>query len=166
VSGTHGGAPRGGSQPVRQDDENMKTGPMKYTPTDFLATFKVHHDEHHEAAHMLVDDTASNDNPTSSPAVINHYLPAPLISSKGSFTPSAHRISISPRTGNRLLSSAATWDFIQAHPLFIKGVVDIADVTQRLKGSSDCDGTGPAFEEDTVRRVIEESAAMGKDELI
>jgi hypothetical protein len=34
-----------------------------------------------------------------------------------------------------------------------------ADVTERLKGMSQCDGQGPAFKESQVRQAIEESAA-------
>lgn len=148
---------------------------MKYTPTDFLATFGVHHSGDYESAHILLDPPTTNnseDNPSSpsldpkNPVSVQHSLSAPLISSQGSFTPSAHKISISPLTGKRLLSSGATWDYIQAHPLFKKGLVDIADVSEKLKGKSGCDGTGPAFEEECVDRAIRESAGLGKDELI
>jgi AP-1-like transcription factor len=149
---------------------------MKYTPTDFLATFGVHHSGDNESAHILLDPpptTNNNGNGPSSPSLdpknpvsVHYSLPAPLISSQGSFTPSAHKISISPLTGNRLLSSGATWDYIQAHPLFKKGLVDIADVSEKLKGKSGCDGTGPAFEEECVDKAIRESAALAKDELI
>lgn len=166
-SGPSNGSMRSGSQFTRQDDEIMKTGPMKYTPTDFLATFRVHHSEDNESAHIiLLSPNTDKDFPSSNPSIIHHRLPAPLISSQGSFTPSAHRISISPLTGQRLLSSGATWDHIQAHPLFKDGLVDIAAVGGRLKGTAECDGTGPAFEEVRVNRAIEESAALARDELI
>ncbi|ERF76197.1 hypothetical protein EPUS_07397 [Endocarpon pusillum Z07020] len=164
-----------GSQSARQDEEIMNTGPMKYTPTDFLATLGVRHSGDNESAYTLLDPptTKNNGNDSSSPSLdpnnpvsVHHSLPAPLISSQGSFTLSAHKITISPLTGNRLLSSGATWDYIQAHPLFKQGLVDIADVSEKLKGKSECDGTGPAFEEESVDRAIRESAALGKDELI
>jgi AP-1-like transcription factor len=159
---------RKASHSTRQDDEIMKTGPMKYTPTDFLATFRVHHSDNNESAHIFADNSSNLNSDSSSPTthVIQHHLPAPLISSQGSFHPSAHQISISPLTGLRLLSSGATWDHIQAHPLFKRGLVDIAEVSERLKGAAECDGTGPAFEESRVNRAIEESAASGRDELI
>ena len=158
---------RGGPQSTRQDDRIVKTGPMKYTPTDFLAAFEVHHSADNESAQIILDSpTTNNSSSSAKPRAINHYLPAPLISSQGSFTPSAHRVSICPLTGQRLLSAGATWDYIQAHQLFKDGLVDIADVTERLKGTSACDGTGPAFKEELVKRAVEESAALGRDELI
>ena len=69
-------------------------------------------------------------------------------------------------TGERLLDAGATWDLIQGHELFQRGMVDIGFVSERLKGSAQCDGQGPAFREGAVRRAIEESAANGNDELI
>ncbi len=161
---------------TRQDDEIMKTGPMRYKPTDFLATSHIHHAEEAEPAPMALDPpttTKTNANNLSSPSlnpnnplITYHSLSAPVTSSQGSFAPSAHRTSISPLTGKRLLSSGATWDYIQAHPLFKEGLVDIADVTEKLKGESECDGTGPAFEQKRLDRAIRESAALRKDELI
>ncbi len=124
---------------------------MKYTPTDFLTAIRMNHADENETTNFTLDTLT---------------IPAPLISSQGSFTPSAHRITISPLTGQRLLSAGATWDYIQANPLFKEGLVDIAAVSERLKGLAECDGTGPAFEEGTVTRAIEESAGFGSDELI
>lgn len=158
---------RGGSRSTRQDEEIMKTGPMKYTPTDFLAAIRMNHSNGNETAHVSLDNTKTENGSVSpNPHIISHDIPAPLISSQGSFTPSAHRITISPMTGQRLLSAGATWDFIQAHPLFKDGMVDIADVSDRLKGLAECDGMGPAFEEARIKKAIEESAAVGRDELI
>ncbi|KUL86579.1 hypothetical protein ZTR_04280 [Talaromyces verruculosus] len=77
-----------------------------------------------------------------------------------------HRIVLSAETGERLLDTKATWDLIQSHPLFQKGLVDIGDVCERLKRVTKCDGQGPAFEEGRVRKIIEESVACGSDELI
>ena len=77
-----------------------------------------------------------------------------------------HRVTLCPVTGEKLLDAGATWDLIQDHELFKRGQVDIGDVTERLKGMAQCDGQGPAFREGHVRRAIEESAAMGRDELI
>lgn len=77
-----------------------------------------------------------------------------------------HRIVLSAETGERLLDTKATWDLIQSHPLFQKGLVDIGDVCERLKRITKCDGQGPAFEEGRVRKIIEESVACGNDELI
>lgn len=77
-----------------------------------------------------------------------------------------HRLTVCPVTGEKLLDSGATWEFIQQHELFKRGQVDIADIFKRLTGASQCDGQGPAFKEGQVRQAIEESAAMGRDELI
>lgn len=68
--------------------------------------------------------------------------------------------------GERLLAAGAAWDFIQNHELFKRGMIDITDVTERLKGRASCDGRGPAFKESEVLRAIEESVQSGSDELI
>lgn len=77
-----------------------------------------------------------------------------------------HRVTVCPVSGEKLLDARATWDLIQGHELFKHGQVDIGDVTERLKGLAQCDGQGPAFKEGQIRRAIEESAAVGRDELI
>lgn len=71
-----------------------------------------------------------------------------------------------PVTGENLLDSRATWELIQSHDLFKNGQVDIGDVSERLKGMAQCNGQGPAFKEGEVLKAIEESAAIGRDELI
>lgn len=58
------------------------------------------------------------------------------------------------------------WDLIQSHTLVKQGLVDIADVCERLKGAAKCDGHGPVFEESTIWQAIEESRRSGGDELI
>lgn len=77
-----------------------------------------------------------------------------------------HRVTVCPITGEKLLDASATWDLIQGHELFKRGQVDIANVTEILKGMAQCDGQGPAYKEGQVRRAIEASAAMDRDELI
>lgn len=80
--------------------------------------------------------------------------------------PISHRIQVSATTGERLLATGATWDLIQKHELFRKGMVDIGEVCDRLKDRAMCDGTGPAFAESEIHRAIEESVAGAGDELI
>ncbi|KAL7779396.1 hypothetical protein CFE70_008899 [Pyrenophora teres f. teres 0-1] len=58
------------------------------------------------------------------------------------------------------------WDVIQEHPLVKQGLVDVADVCERLKGSAKCDGHGPVFEESAIWQAVEESRRCGGDELI
>lgn len=77
------------------------------------------------------------------------------------------RVLVDDATGEPLLAAGATWDYIQSHELFLKGLVDVGDVCERLKTMARCDGQGPVFEEGDVRRAIAESAvAGGRDELI
>ncbi|KAI1176367.1 hypothetical protein F4777DRAFT_587954 [Nemania sp. FL0916] len=78
-------------------------------------------------------------------------------------TPS-HRIVESG--GERLLAAGATWDYIISHDLFKKGLVDVADVSERLKCQAKCDGQGPVFEERAVLKAIMDSVASGSDELL
>ncbi|KAF2834259.1 hypothetical protein M501DRAFT_1020929 [Patellaria atrata CBS 101060] len=80
--------------------------------------------------------------------------------------------SSSMRNGNgwdvagSMLPAGATWDLIQAHPLVKQGLVDIGDVTERLKRVARCNGQGPVFDEGEVWRAVEESRRAGGDELI
>ncbi|KAI9833334.1 MAG: hypothetical protein M1819_003729 [Sarea resinae] len=78
----------------------------------------------------------------------------------------SHRITVSEKTGERLLAAGATWDLIQDHALFKRGLVDIGNVCERLKKVAQCDGQGPVFEECDIQEAIEGSAASGNDELI
>ena len=80
--------------------------------------------------------------------------------------PISHRIQVSATTGERLLATGATWDLIQSHELYKKGMVDIGEVCDRLKNRAMCDGTGPAFAEGEIIRAIEESVGGAGDELI
>jgi len=68
--------------------------------------------------------------------------------------------------GERLLAAGATWDYIIKHPLFVRGLVDVGDVSERLKKCAKCDGQGPVFEEADIKAAIRASAASGSDELI
>ncbi|KAK3383557.1 hypothetical protein B0T24DRAFT_53632 [Lasiosphaeria ovina] len=79
-------------------------------------------------------------------------------------TPS-HRI-VTSNDGERLLAAGATWDLIISHDLFKRGLVDIGDVSDRLKPQAKCDGQGPVFEERAIIEAIEQSVASGCDELL
>ena len=79
-------------------------------------------------------------------------------------TPS-HRI-VTSDEGERLLAAGATWDFIINHELFKKGLVDVGDVSERLKNCARCDGQGPVFSEQAVQAAIEQSVASGSDDLL
>jgi AP-1-like factor len=61
--------------------------------------------------------------------------------------------------------AAQAWDLIQSHTLVKQGLVDVADVCERLKGRAKCDGHGPVFEESTIWQAVEESRRCGGDEL-
>jgi AP-1-like factor len=87
-----------------------------------------------------------------------------LLANHTNKTPS-HRI-VQSEGGERLLAAGATWDLIINHELFRKGMVDVGDVSLRLKSQAKCDGQGPVFEERAVLRAVEESVASGSDELI
>ena len=79
-------------------------------------------------------------------------------------TPS-HRI-VTSDSGERLLAAGATWDYIIKHPLYARGLVDVGDVSDRLKKVAKCDGQGPVFEEREIIDAIEKSVASGSDELL
>ncbi|KXX82605.1 Fluconazole resistance protein 3 [Madurella mycetomatis] len=79
-------------------------------------------------------------------------------------TPS-HRI-VTSDNGERLLAAGATWEFIINHELFKRGLVDVGQVSDRLKPQAKCDGQGPVFEERAIIEAIQQSVASGSDELI
>jgi hypothetical protein len=78
---------------------------------------------------------------------------------------------ISPRvleddhTGEALLNAGATWDYIQGHDLFRRGLLDIDNVCERLKGRARTDGNGLVFREGDVNRAIHESKRGRADTL-
>lgn len=77
----------------------------------------------------------------------------------------SHRI-INGEGGTRLLGAGATWDFILGSQEFKLGQVDVARVSEELRGRAKCDGQGPVFEERDVRKAIEASAGGGGDDLL
>jgi AP-1-like factor len=77
----------------------------------------------------------------------------------------SHRI-VTSENGDRLLAAGATWDYIIKHPLYARGLVDVGDVSDRLKKVAKCDGQGPVFEEREIIDAIEKSVASGSDELL
>ncbi|KAJ5198798.1 uncharacterized protein N7459_008643 [Penicillium hispanicum] len=129
----------GSNSDARESAEPTVTGPMKYTPTDFQPN-------------LVAEGPASGLGSSSSPGTANFQSPQ-------------HRIAVCQITGEKLLDAAATWDLIQSHELFKRGQVNLNDVSDRLKGSAQCNGQGPAYKESEVRRAIEASAA-DCDELI
>ncbi|OOF94610.1 hypothetical protein ASPCADRAFT_208259 [Aspergillus carbonarius ITEM 5010] len=94
------------------------------------------------------------------------YSPTDLSSDLGGGRGPAHRVTICGKTGERLLDAGATWDLIQGHELFKRGLVNIGDVSGRLQGTAQCDGQGPAFRESQVLQAIEDCAAAGNDDLL
>ncbi|KAI9733319.1 MAG: hypothetical protein M1834_003403 [Cirrosporium novae-zelandiae] len=131
-----------GAQHTSQD-EDLVAGNMKFSPIDL-------------SSRLLI--------PSSSTTTPSHS--SKDFVSKPSTYPT-HRLTISS-TGERLLSASATWDFILATEEYAHGLVDVADVCERLKreGKTKCDGQGPCFEEQDIRRAIQESCGGGTDGLI
>lgn len=99
------------------------------------------------------------------PLVDSRGLANGLISSNSS-SPSNKSGGSPGSNRSHLLSASATWDLLQSHPLYLSGAVDIGEVCERLKKMARCDGMGPMFEEEEVRKVIEEVGRSGGDELI
>ena len=134
---TSGGASSGPHPYADDSDEITSTGPLHYTPRDFYSK---------------LDLSDNKDSPS-------YFGDKKYVASQ--------RITVSADSGERLLAAGATWDYIQQHELFQKGLVDVGDVCERLKKLARCDGQGPVFEERDVRMAIKESAvAGGRDELI
>ncbi|KHN98808.1 bZIP transcription factor (Fcr3) [Metarhizium album ARSEF 1941] len=77
----------------------------------------------------------------------------------------SHRI-VTSDDGERLLAAGATWDFIINHDLYKRGLVDVGDVSERLKSCALCDGQGPVFSERSIVSAMEQSVASGTDDLL
>ncbi|KPI42775.1 Vegetative incompatibility protein HET-E-1 [Cyphellophora attinorum] len=63
--------------------------------------------------------------------------------------------------GDRLLSAGSAWDYIQRSEQFRLSLIDVGDVSERLKHMTRDDGHGPVFRESDVRQAIQESASAG-----
>ncbi|KAJ3455063.1 AP-1-like transcription factor [Fusarium solani] len=74
--------------------------------------------------------------------------------------------SIITRDGERLLDAGAAWDFIINHQLFKKGLVDIGDLSERLKLCARYDNHSLALSERSIIAAIEQSVASRTDDLL
>ncbi|KAH7316423.1 hypothetical protein B0I35DRAFT_409629 [Stachybotrys elegans] len=77
----------------------------------------------------------------------------------------SHRI-VTSDSGERLLAAGAAWDFIISHDLFKRGLVNVGDVSDRLKSCARCDGQGPVFSENAILAAMQQSIASGTDDLL
>lgn len=112
------------------------------------------------ASRPIKPSTAQNSNPPFD----STRLANGLLSTETSTLMNKH--GTSKAKDGHLLSASATWDLLQSHPLYLSGAVDIGEVCERLKKMARCDGMGPMFDEEEVRKVIEEVGRSGGDELI
>ncbi|KAF1838552.1 hypothetical protein BDW02DRAFT_585823 [Decorospora gaudefroyi] len=86
--------------------------------------------------------------------------------SHGSVMNAAGREHPRRKTGGKEVPAAQAWDLIQSHTLVKQGLIDVADVCERLKGKAKCNGRGPVFDESTIWEAVDESRRCGGDELI
>jgi AP-1-like factor len=105
-------------------------------------------------AHLLLEEDEKDD----------EYNVQPL--TNGAVINAADREHSRQQTKGKEVPAAKAWDLIQSHTLVKQGLVDVADVCERLKGSAKCDGHGPVFEESAIWQAIDESRRCGGDELI
>lgn len=70
-------------------------------------------------------------------------------------------------SGERLLAAGAAWDFITNHQLLKRGLVNIDEVSKRLKQHhSTCGRHGPVFSERAILAAIEQSIPERTDGLL
>lgn len=120
------------------------------------------HNAHHEASSSpegLTSGPMVYSSSTFNAAFADHH-------NSGPEEPISHRIEISATTGERLLATGAAWDFIQNHERYRMGLVDIVDVSEKLKEKVVCNGSGPTFSERDIIQAIEDSVGSAGDELI
>lgn len=153
---TSGSASNGPTPFLEEPDELV--GPLGYVPTDLPALG-------HKGRSPATTNSSSGGGGATGPD--GAAAAGATGTSKYAHFGTLRTITVDDDTGEQLLGPGATWDYIQAHELFRKGLVDVGDVCERLKKMARCDGQGPIFLESDVRRAISESAvAGGRDELI
>lgn len=86
-----------------------------------------------------------------------NFLPNPNAKTTRSFSSSG---------GERLLDAGAAWDFIINHRLFKKGLVDVGDVSERLKHSARYENHRLVLSERDIVVAIEQSVASRTDDLL
>ena len=126
--------------------ESPISGPQVFSPTTFHAAMTEGHAAPHPDHGGSSGSASGSSGSRSTPEV-------------------SHRIAIST-TGERLLGTGPTWDVIQNHEFFKRGMVDVGLLCENLKARVVCDGMGPAYPESGVRKAIEESVSGAGDELI
>ncbi|CAH0046991.1 unnamed protein product [Clonostachys solani] len=67
--------------------------------------------------------------------------------------------------GQSLYAAGAAWDYIVAHGLFKRGLIDITSVSRYLQQRATSDGHGPMFSEQEILDAIHRSLADGSDNL-
>jgi len=77
-----------------------------------------------------------------------------------------HHLMAKKSMKTREIPASQLWDVIQSHHLVKQGIVDVADVCERLKGVAKCSGSGPVYDERLIWAAIESSRRSGGDELI
>ncbi|KAK5071097.1 AP-1-like transcription factor [Lithohypha guttulata] len=124
----------------RDDLDSVVPGPLGYTPTDYSSKLRT------------TKESTTDWVPNAKWAQFGVPIADP----------------IDEENGEPLYTAGQTWDYIQRHELFKKGLVDVGDVCERLKKAARCgNGHGPVFLEGDIRKAIQESAvAGGRDELI
>ncbi|KAI1432431.1 hypothetical protein GGR50DRAFT_598568 [Xylaria sp. CBS 124048] len=140
------------------ENEKLKREMQKMsTENEILRATTNSHGRHGSAASPMADMTTGP----------MQYSPddfySHLLQNHPNKTPS-HRIVESD--GQRLLAAGATWDYIINHELFRRGLIDVGDVSDRLKNQVKCDGQGPVFPESAVHQAILDSVANSSDELL
>lgn len=73
---------------------------------------------------------------------------------------------INSSNGERLLDAGATWNFIINHRLFKKGLVDVGDVSERLKQCARYENHRLVIPERAILAAIEQSVASKTDDLL
>jgi AP-1-like factor len=76
-------------------------------------------------------------------------------------TPS-HRI-VTIMSGERLLAVGAAWGYIIKHPPYVSSLVDVGEVSDRLKRVAKLDGQGTVFEEKDIIDAIVKSVSSRAD---
>lgn len=153
---------------LKRELEKLSTQNEILRASNSLNMAHINHNSHAAAQQSSLYNATTAPPPPDSPiSGPQTYSPSTTFHTAQSLSGNgSHRLHTSETTGERLLSTNATWDLIYNHEMFRKGMVDVGELCERLKDRAICDGTGPAFTESEIKKAIEDSVAGAGDELI
>ncbi|KAI8937616.1 hypothetical protein NX059_005326 [Plenodomus lindquistii] len=151
---------------LQSDNERLKLALQRARTENEILRATAGHSPSHSRPTSVSYPSPGAHLPSDEDAMDDEYNVQPLANGSVINAPGRDHPASRHESKGREVPAAQAWDVIQTHPLVKQGLVDVADVCERLKGRSKCDGHGPVFEESAIWQAVEESRRCGGDELI